>query len=89
MTCVSRDHLSVSHDYGTRNLDEYFHFYSIAGQKFKMKEIFKKFKSLHVIIVFHALQLGKKLFLFDGYKVNARFWVVSEFHISRCSFLFG
>ena len=44
MTCVSRDHLSVSHDYGTRNLDEYFHFYSIAGQKFKMKEIFKKFK---------------------------------------------
>ena len=38
------DHLSVSYDYGIRNFDEYFHFYSIAGQKFKMKEIFKKFK---------------------------------------------
>ena len=41
---VFPDHLSVSYDYGARNLDEYFHFYSIAGQKFKMKEIFKKFK---------------------------------------------
>ena len=39
---VFLDHLSVSYDYGARNLDEYFHFYSIAGQKFKMKEIFKK-----------------------------------------------
>ena len=34
------NHLSVPHDYGARNLDEYFHFYSIADQKFKMKEIF-------------------------------------------------
>ena len=41
---VFPDHLSVSYDYGAWNLDEYFHFYSIAGQKFKMKEIFKKFK---------------------------------------------
>ena len=41
---VFPDHFSVSYDYGARNLDEYFHFYSIAGQKFKMKEIFKKFK---------------------------------------------
>ena len=37
---VFPDHLSVSYDYGARNLDEYFHFYSIADQKFKMKEIF-------------------------------------------------
>ena len=42
MACVFRP--SVSYDYGARNLDEYFHFYSIAGQMFKMKEIFKKFK---------------------------------------------
>ena len=41
---VFPDHFSVSYDYGARNLDEYFHFYSIAGQMFKMKEIFKKFK---------------------------------------------
>ena len=34
--------LSVSYDYGARNFDEYFHFYGIAGQKFKMKEILKK-----------------------------------------------
>ena len=40
---VFRDHLSISYDYGARNLDEYFHFYSIAGQKFKMKEIFLKY----------------------------------------------
>ena len=40
---VFPDHLSVSYDCGVRNLvDEYFHFYSIAGQKFKMKEIFLK-----------------------------------------------
>ena len=38
------DHLSVSYDYGDNNLDEYFHFDSTAGQKFKMKEIFKKNK---------------------------------------------
>ena len=36
------DHLSVSYDYDARNSDEYFHFYSIAGQKFKMKEILKR-----------------------------------------------
>ena len=36
------DYVSVSYDYGSRNLDEYFHFYSIAGQKLKMKEIFLK-----------------------------------------------
>ena len=36
------DHLSVSHYYGARNLDEYFDFYSIAGQKFKIKKIFFK-----------------------------------------------
>ena len=41
---VFPDHLSVSYDYGARNLDEYVHFYSIADQKFKMKEIFKKVK---------------------------------------------
>ena len=39
MRPVFLDHLSVSYDYGARNLDEYFHFYSIAGQKFKIKEI--------------------------------------------------
>ena len=53
------DHLSVSYDYGTRNLDEYFHFYSIAGQKFKMKEIFKKFKQLHALIVFSCIVARK------------------------------
>ena len=36
------DCLSVSYDYGGRNLDEYFHFYSTAGPKFKMKETFFK-----------------------------------------------
>ena len=40
---VFPDYLSVSYDYGARNLDEYFHFYSIAGQKFTMKEIFLKY----------------------------------------------
>ena len=39
---VFLDHLSVCHIYGARNLGEYFHFYSIADQKFKMKEIFKE-----------------------------------------------
>ena len=39
---VCPDYLSVSCDYGTRNLDKYFHFYRYAGQKFKMKEIFFK-----------------------------------------------
>ena len=39
---VFPDYLSVCYDYGARNLDEYFHFYSIAGQKFKMKKIFLK-----------------------------------------------
>ena len=41
---VFPDHLSVSYDYGARNLDEYFQFYiiSIAGQNFKIKEIFQK-----------------------------------------------
>ena len=34
---VFPDHLSVSYDYGARNLDEYFHFYTIAGQKFKFE----------------------------------------------------
>ena len=53
------DHLSVSYDYGARNLDEYFHFYSIAGQKFKMKEIFKKFKQLHALIVFSCIVARK------------------------------
>ena len=33
-------YLFVSYDYGARNLDEYFCFYSIASQKFKIKEIF-------------------------------------------------
>ena len=42
---VFPDYLSVSYDYGARNLAEYFHFYSTAGQKFKMKEIF--FKNLN------------------------------------------
>ena len=49
---VFPDHLSVSYDYGAWNLDEYFHFYSIAGQKFKMKEILKKIKQLRAIIVY-------------------------------------
>ena len=35
-------YLSASYGYGARNLDEFFHFYSMAGQKFKMKEIFLK-----------------------------------------------
>ena len=39
---VFPDYLSVSYEYVARNLDEYFHFYSIASQKFKMKEIFLK-----------------------------------------------
>ena len=39
---VFPDLLPVSYDNGARNLDEYFHFYSTAGQKFKMKEIFLK-----------------------------------------------
>ena len=35
------DHLSDSYDYGGRKFDEYFLFYSIVDQKFKMqKEIF-------------------------------------------------
>ena len=38
-------YLYASYDYGARNIDEYFHFYSIAGQKFKMEiNIFRKFK---------------------------------------------
>ena len=41
------DDLPVSYDYGARNLDEYFHFYSIAGQKFKMKKKNKKNKKLN------------------------------------------
>ena len=42
---VFPDHLSVSHDQDSRNLDEYFfHFYSFAAQKIKMKEIFFKKK---------------------------------------------
>ena len=37
------NHPPVSYDYGARDLDDYFHFYSIAGQKFKMqKELFIK-----------------------------------------------
>ena len=44
---VFPDYLSVSYDYGARNLDEYFHFYSIAGQKFKMKKKNKKNKKLN------------------------------------------
>ena len=35
-------HLSISYNYGARDLDEYFHFYSIAGQKFTMNEIYIK-----------------------------------------------
>ena len=34
---VFPDYLSISYDCSTRNLDEYFHFYSIASEKFKMK----------------------------------------------------
>ena len=30
---VFPDYLSGSYNYGARNLDEYFHFYSIAGPK--------------------------------------------------------
>ena len=37
---VFPDHFSVSYDYGASNLDDYFHFYSIAGQEFKMKKMF-------------------------------------------------
>ena len=37
---VFLDYLSLSYDYDASNLDEYFHFYSIVGQNFKMKEIF-------------------------------------------------
>ena len=44
---VFPDDLPVSYDYGARNLDEYFHFYSIAGQKFKMKKKNKKNKKLN------------------------------------------
>ena len=64
---VFPDHLSVSYDYGARNLDEYFHFYSISNQKLKMKEFFKKLNNC----------VPKKML---------RFWAVTEFHISRCSF---
>ena len=39
---VFPDYLSVSYDYGAKNLDEYFHLLAIKIQKFKMKEIFKK-----------------------------------------------
>ena len=41
---VFPDHLSVSYDYGARNLDEYFHFYSMLakGSKFRRKYLFKK-----------------------------------------------
>ena len=39
-TCVFS--FSVCYEYGARNLDEYFHFYRIASQKYKMKEIFLK-----------------------------------------------
>ena len=35
-------YLYASYDYGARNIDEYFHFYSIAGQKFKREKIFSK-----------------------------------------------
>ena len=42
MRSVFPDYLSVSYNYGASNLDKYFHFYSIAGQKFKMKKIFFK-----------------------------------------------
>ena len=49
---VFSDYLSVFYDYGARNFGEYFHLYSIAGQKFKMKEILKKeIKQLHAITV--------------------------------------
>ena len=34
---VFPDYLSVSYDYGARNIDEYFHFYSIAGPKAQNK----------------------------------------------------
>ena len=37
------NHHPVSYDYGARDLVDYFHFYSIVGQKFKMqKELFIK-----------------------------------------------
>ena len=39
---VFPDCLFVSYDYDARNVDEYFHFYRIANEKFKMKEIFFK-----------------------------------------------
>ena len=42
MIFVSRLSVSVSYNYGARNLDEYFGFYCIAVEKFKMKEIFLK-----------------------------------------------
>ena len=41
---VFPDHLSVSYDCGARNLDEYFQFYGIASQKFKIKEKFEEIK---------------------------------------------
>ena len=50
------DRLSFSYNYGAWNLDEYFHFYSIACQKFKMKEIFfKKLNNWVPKFFFHAL----------------------------------
>ena len=35
-------YLYASYDYGARNIDEYFHVYSIAGQKLKMEKGFSK-----------------------------------------------
>ena len=35
-------YLYASYDYGARNIDEYFHFHSTAGQKLKMEKVFSK-----------------------------------------------
>ena len=43
MRTVFPDHLSVSYDYSARNLDEYFHFYSMLAKssKYRRKYLFK------------------------------------------------
>ena len=40
MRPVFPNYLSVSYDYGGRNLDEYFRFYSVTDQKFKIMKYF-------------------------------------------------
>ena len=64
-------YLYASYDYGARNIDEYFHFYSIAGQKFKREKIFSKnLNNCMPRLFFHASQIEKQLLLFGSYKVN-------------------